>query len=282
MTARLAEGHATASLVADAPDGTRATSATVEPDDHRLVRLHVSGLTAGRSYTYRVVVDGVADTSRGVGTFQTPDVGPMSFRVAIGGCARTGSNGAVFDAIAAENPLLYLMIGDAHYGNITSTDPADHLAAYDRMMTTPAQAALHRAVPTAYVWDDHDYGPNDAGASSPGRAAVGTAYRRAVPHYALPPDGEPIFQAFTIGRVRFVMTDPRSDADAATLLGATQRRWLIDELTTSSRTHALRRLGQRRALDRAGIRRRATAGRGTLPSVGRSPTPSPPPRSTTS
>ncbi|WP_164842282.1 alkaline phosphatase D family protein [Actinoplanes solisilvae] len=33
---------------------------------------------------------------------------------------------------------------------------------YRRTLTAPAQAALYRSVPVAYVWDDHDYGPNNA------------------------------------------------------------------------------------------------------------------------
>jgi hypothetical protein len=48
-----------------------------------------------------------------------------------------------------------------------------------------------------------------------------------------------INQAFTIGRVRFVMTDSRSEQDETTMLGDEQLEWLIDELTTSSRTHAV-------------------------------------------
>ena len=94
-------------------------------------------------------------------------------------------------------------------------------------------------MPVGYVWDDHDYGPNDAGAASPTRDAVRAAYRTAVPHYELPSGDGAINQAFTIGRVRFVITDGRSERTAGSLLGDEQRRWLIDELTAAGRTHAL-------------------------------------------
>jgi phosphodiesterase/alkaline phosphatase D-like protein len=101
----------------------------------------------------------------------------------------------------------------------------------------------------AYVWDDHDFGPNDAAGDSPSREAAQTTYRRLVPHYPLPAGegSEPIYQAFTMGRVRFILTDLRSerspngdvDGPAKTMLGAEQRNWLEAELLRSSREHAL-------------------------------------------
>ena len=86
-------------------------------------------------------------------------------------------------------------------------------------LTQPGQAALYRHVPIAYVWDDHDYGPNDAGADSPTRTAARTAYREVVPHHPLVRPGDsPIQQAFTIGRVRFVLTDNRSERTEDSML----------------------------------------------------------------
>jgi hypothetical protein len=52
-------------------------------------------------------------------------------------------------------------------------------------------------------------------------------------------DGGAIYQAFTIGRVRFVLTDTRSERTDETMLGARQLDWLIDEITSASDTHAL-------------------------------------------
>jgi hypothetical protein len=96
----------------------------------------------------------------------------------------------------------------------------------------------------AYVWGDHDYGGNDADRTSPSRPAAMAAFRRLVPHYDLP-SGEdgPVNQAFTVGRVRFLLTDtraardPAGDADGAyrSALGAEQRSWLLDELSRADR-----------------------------------------------
>jgi hypothetical protein len=111
-----------------------------------------------------------------------------------------------------------------------------------RTLTASAQAALYRTVPVAYVWDDHDYGPNDADAdaSAPSRPAARTAYHTDVPHYPLPggPDGA-IYQAFSAERARFVITDTRSARTRESMLGAAQLGWLERELVTAAASHAL-------------------------------------------
>lgn len=240
VTARLAQDHERASLLVESADGAvTATSVEAAPDGHRVVRLQVEGLQPATDYTYTVVVDGQGDTARGVGRFQTPEVGAFSFTVTAGSCARVGSNGAVFDALAAERGLFHLALGDLHYGNIESTQTGPFLQAYDRVLTQPGQAAFYRGSPVAYVWDDHDYGPNDAGASSPSRDASREVFAQVVPHYPYASPGGTINQAFTIGRVRFVLTDSRSEQTDTTLLGQEQLEWLTGELVAASRSHAL-------------------------------------------
>lgn len=240
VTSRLAAGHRAAALRVIAEDGSGVLdSATVAAGEHRIVRLDITGLRPATAYRYTMVVDGEPDSSRGAGHFTTPADGPLSFRVTAGACARTGSNGAVFDALTAEHPLLHLALGDLHYSDIESTSATPFFQAYDRVLTRPGQAAFYRSTPVAYTWDDHDYGPNDAGADAPGRTASRTAFDKTVPHYSFASPGGTINQAFTIGRVRFVLTDSRSAETGATLLGAEQLEWLIGELVRASRTHAL-------------------------------------------
>jgi phosphodiesterase/alkaline phosphatase D-like protein/membrane-associated phospholipid phosphatase len=210
----------------------------VSPNDQGVIRVGASDLRPGTHYRFQIVVDGEPDSTRGIGSFRTPSVGPESFRVALSSCARVGSNGRVFDAIVASDPLLYLAMGDIHYANIGVNSPDAFRSAYDRLLTEPGQASLYRRVPIAYVWDDHDYGPNDGDSTSPSRPAARQVYREVVPG-AVEPGDAPINQAFTIGRVRFVMTDNRSERTGDSMLGDQQRDWLIEELTESSRTHAL-------------------------------------------
>src|SRR4029453_14204196 len=95
------------------------------------------------------------------------------------------------------------------------------------------------------------------------------AYREAVPHYPLASADGPIYQAFTVGRVRFLLTDSRSARSAGTTpggrdaaacavgrvrslltdsrsarsagstLGARQRAWLEAELRSGRDRYAL-------------------------------------------
>ena len=102
--------------------------------------------------------------------------------------------------------------------------------------------------------------------------AARQAYREVVPHAGVAPGEAPINQAFTIGRVRFVLTDNRSERTDDSMLGDEQRAWLIDELTASSRTHAARRVGQPRSVDRRGSRGRRQLGRVRATNARSSPT----------
>ena len=88
------------------------------------------------------------------------------------------------------------------------------------------------------MWDDHDYGPNDSDANSPSREAAREAFREQVPSHELVSDG-PIHRAFTIGRVRFVVTDTRSERRGDSMLGAEQLAWFEEEIVAASRRHAL-------------------------------------------
>jgi phosphodiesterase/alkaline phosphatase D-like protein/membrane-associated phospholipid phosphatase len=202
-------------------------------DNDRIVAFEVSGLTPGRSYFYAVEMDGVVDRARR-GRVRTSGPGPFSFTFAFGGCARAGSNGAVFDAIRERNPFFFLVLGDFFYANIDANDPEEFRNQYERALSRPAQAALYRSTPVDYVWDDHDFGANDSDSSSPSKPAALETYRSVAPHYRLP-DGGAIYHSFSIGRVRFIVTDTRSARTPATMLGERQTAWLERELLAAKR-----------------------------------------------
>ncbi|HSL59253.1 MAG TPA: alkaline phosphatase D family protein [Acidimicrobiales bacterium] len=236
-------------IVAGVPDDARSAGVVVTPADDGarvevpatvedgVARARIDGLAPDRAHDYVVVVDGRADTGRGRGAFRTAPTGAASFTVAAASCARTGSDGAVFDAIRAVEPLLYVQMGDLHYGDPQVDDVRRFASLYRRVLTAPAQAALYRSTPVAYVWDDHDFGGNDSDAAAVARPAAQAAFRTFVPHQPLATDAG-IQRAFTIGRVRFVITDNRSYRTGDSMLGAEQLAWFLDELVTASATHA--------------------------------------------
>ncbi len=205
-------------------------------DADGLIEFSLTNLRPDTRYRYTV------ETAEGrslAGRFHTFGDGPFSFRVAFASCASTGSNSPVFDAIRGLSPDLFIHMGDFHYRNISRNSPRRFRQAYDDVLASPRQSAMYRAMPLAYVWDDHDFGPNDADGTSPSKPAAFSTYQQMVPHYRLgTPGNQSVNHAFTIGRVRFIVTDTRSsraprtlaDASRRTMLGQVQLEWFEREL----------------------------------------------------
>jgi phosphodiesterase/alkaline phosphatase D-like protein len=172
-----------------------------------------------------------------------PD-GAASFTFAFGSCARIGSNASSFDRIREAAPDLLLHLGDFAYMDFWTDDRAAVRGMYDTQLTTPAMDALVRSMPVAYMWDDHDFGPNDADSTSASAPASQVVYREVVPHPDLPAGQGPeaIYQSFTLGRVRFILTDSRSerspksapDDKDKTMFGSAQWTWLLAELDAAA------------------------------------------------
>ncbi len=205
-----------------------------------IATFRLESLVPHQLYHYAVErSDGTVDLARR-GRLRAFPSGPASFTFVFAACADTGSNHRVFDHIAAADPLFYLNIGDLHYADIAVNNPASFRSALDAVLGSARQSALYRAVPLAYMWDDHDYGPNDSDRLSPGRPAALRVYREYIPHYPLALDGDdaPIDQSFTVGRARFILSDlrsqrdPKSQTDNASkrMLSTAQLDWLKQEL----------------------------------------------------
>lgn len=208
----------------------------------RAAAFSIDALEPDSTYRYAVEVEGRLDTLK-VGTFHTPPDGPFSFEIAVGGCAVTGSDRPVFDVIRRQDPLFFMHVGDMHYSNLDTPDPEAYREAWRKVLASPSQAALYRSTPLAYMWDDHDFGPNNSDRRARGREAAREAYQDIIPHYPLVAGSGnvPIFQSFEIGRVRFILTDLRSSRlpsrpwspSPPSMMGARQKDWFKQELLRS-------------------------------------------------
>ena len=208
------------------------------------VKLSVQGLQSDIDYFYGIEVAGVVSAEpRSRGRFHTFPVGAASFRLAFASCGDFhAADQSAFDAIAAEHPLLFIDTGDLYYSEINSTNVDDYRDNYDSVLNQPNESALFRSLALAYVWDDHDYCGNNTDRTAVGRGTALAAFKERVPHYPLSADaGATVAQAFTIGRVRVIMTDLRSAADPAnqpespakTRLGIAQKAWFKQELVSA-------------------------------------------------
>jgi prolyl oligopeptidase len=181
-----------------------------------------------------------------------PPPGPASFSIAFASCARTGSTSDVFDRIRENRPLFYMNTGDFHYLDIQTNSRPRFRDAYDTVLASPQQAELFRHIPFVYLWDDHDYGGNNSNRKATVHEAASLTYDEYVPHYPLPlaftgRGGGPICQSFSVGRVKFILTDLRSARDdirkkddaAKSMMGASQKEWFKQQLLAANGKYPL-------------------------------------------
>jgi alkaline phosphatase D len=183
-------------------------------------------------------------------------------RIAFGSCLHQDKPQPIWDAVLATQPDLFIFLGDNIYGD--SDDPAVLAAQYAKLAAKPGFQRLRATTPVLAIWDDHDFGRNDAGAEYPAREASRALFmdfwnEAADSVRRTRPDGIYTSQLFgPVGqRVQVILPDLRwnrsplntvgSDAEltartnanmgpyainhspAATLLGEAQWRWLEAE-----------------------------------------------------
>jgi hypothetical protein len=238
----------------------------VVPTADGIASLQATGLQPNTRYYYALEDGGVLDTTFS-GTFRTHPVAAgerASFMFgAAGDAGLTGegdasyitsavSDNPVFDTMrsqsAAQDWLAFYHLGDLHYRNIATATTSDYRNAYNDNLTyngtlgaAARQGRFFRDVSMAYVWDDHDFGPNNSDRTAAGNATANSVYRERVPHYTLP-SASTINQSWQVGRVLFIASDVRSARDpnsdpqspTKTMLGSAQKTWMESILAANA------------------------------------------------
>jgi alkaline phosphatase D len=220
--------------------GVYSSAVTTNPAAGNAVKLSVQGLVPDTDYFYGIEVAGVLRTDvNSRGQFRTFPLGRASFRIAFSACGDFRKpDQSAYEAIMRERPLMFINTGDLHYSDTNSTSAEDYRANYDNVLGHEVQGAFYRSMSMAYMWDDHDFSGNDSNTTAIGRDTARATYRERVPHYPITASGGSIAQSFTIGRVRFIMTDLRSTAVSPDLresatktrMGTGQKTWFKQEL----------------------------------------------------
>jgi len=86
-------------------------------------------------------------------------------RIAFGSCADQDKDQPIWDRILATKPELFLFLGDNIYGD--TRDIAELRAKYQQLAAKPGFQKLKAGTPLMAIWDDHDFGENDAGGDFP-------------------------------------------------------------------------------------------------------------------
>ena len=175
-------------------------------------------------------------------------------RIAFGSCIREHRPVPAFDAINAFDPDVFIFLGDNVYGD---TDDMDVLGAkYEKLGNIPGFQRLRDNARLLYLWDDHDYGRNDAGSEWAFKDQAKTVmldfFREPVDSARRQREGN--YDAVTLGpvgqRVQFILLDTRyfrsellidpeaspknylpNTNEGATILGEAQWDWLQETLT---------------------------------------------------
>lgn len=109
-----------------------------------------------------------------VAVAQQPEVRPVAAitgipsRIAFGSCGHQNKSQPVLETAANRKPDLFVYLGDNIYGDTRDMDVLKQK--YGLLAAKPEFQRLRREVPVVSIWDDHDYGENDAGKNYPMKA----------------------------------------------------------------------------------------------------------------
>jgi alkaline phosphatase D len=166
---------------------------------------------------------------------------PLTFTLAFGSCNKPALVQPLWGPIFALRPDAWLWLGDIVYAD--TEDIATMRGLYDQQKRQPAYATFAATTRVLGIWDDHDYGMNDAGADYPKRAESQAALLDFLgePADSLRRKQAGIYTSYVFGSgadsVKLILLDtryhrqpPGPDADT---LGAEQWSFLERELAGS-------------------------------------------------
>lgn len=226
----------------DLQGGVFTSSVDTFSDSNGVAKFNLSGLVPGATIYYQFEVDGEMDNN--VNKLRTVIPGAHTFEFCGGSCNTFGYS-PTFDFIRERDPIFLGHLGDLHYRDIGINDINLFRDALDAQLVGSSLGKLLRNVPFEYVWDDHCFGPNNSDRHNPAKPAVTAWFRENFPHQSLGSSdaANGIYRAWTIGRVRFIMTDGRYNRDRFNemlptdpnkiLLGQEQLNWFKSELLSA-------------------------------------------------
>lgn len=217
-------------------------------------------LEPGTTYRYEILLEKSKDKTTGEFTTQVlwqHRQDPPNFSFVTGSCAYTnekkydrpgepyGKGNKIFEVIAQQEADFMLWLGDNVYlrePDWSSQSGINHR--YTHFKSQPELQALWKEMHHYAIWDDHDYGPNDADRSFVGKNMTLAAFKNfwANPAYGIN-NAPGITTQFSYNDLDFFLLDNRyyrSPNDRKTgkreILGEAQIQWLIDGLVNSKAT----------------------------------------------
>lgn len=231
-------------------------------EDAYTAHLLADKVQPGKTYEYELVVGGKVEKRDYPLTFKTPPLwlyrtDPPQFSFAFGSCHYSndslydrpgkpyGNDPVIFKSIAAKRPDIMIWGGDNVYlreADWNTRTGINHRYTHSRAM--PEIQQLLATSSNYVIWDDHDFGPNDADRGFWNKEQTLEAFKAfwANPSYGIH-DFKGCATTFEWGDVQFFLLDNRYfrspnnlDIGERTILGREQKRWLLDALVSSKST----------------------------------------------
>ena len=203
--------------------------------DNFIATFSLTGLSAVTQYYFRAIENSVTDTASGKFKTMAAAGTPQNIKFAFSGDADDTNNSQSFANVAALTDIdFYLCTGDMHYGDVSTNTEAAYFTEYDGVLTQTNQKSMYENHALLYAWDDHDYGTNDSGSSSPSKVSAASAFRKMIPTNSLVNRSGSIESVTVYGRVKFILLDNRYDRSGVTILGTTQKAWLLTQFEESA------------------------------------------------
>lgn len=236
--------------------------------DFNPVKLELNGLDINTKYGYQLIVNGIAVKTPFETTFATKELwqyrkAAPDFSFLAGSCAYFnesiydrpgnpyGGDSSIFETMAKTQANFHIWMGDNWYTR--EVDYSSVWGLYYRASRDRSHNVVQKfmaSMPQYAIWDDHDYGPNDAGKSF----IFKTESRDVFKKYSLNPSygeqNEGIYTMFSQSDCDFFLTDDRffrsepeiSDSVNGKLnpnkafFGRMQLEWLKNQLLYSRAT----------------------------------------------
>lgn len=244
------------------------------PETDFTLTIPFKGLIPATTYRYHILVGPKGDEGQYIearveakGEFTTlPDAktsAPVTFAWSgdLGGqahCRRGAAGYPIFDVLLAQKPDFFLFLGDTIYSDGECPSPPNEPGADFTASTLEEYRARHRyqrgadslrrflaSVPVYVVWDDHEVRNNFAGPFESLMPVGRQALQDYWPIRTDPQDPHRLYRTVRCGAdLELFILDTRqyrsrnADADGPnkSMLGATQLRWLLEGVRTSTAT----------------------------------------------
>ena len=230
------------------------------------VKIELNGLEINTKYNYKIFLDGKLMSVPFATSFKTKELWQYrkpapGFNFLTGSCAYFneplydrpgkpyGGDSSIFNVMAEIPAAFNLWLGDSWYTRDVDYSTAwglSYRVSHDRSMKVLQK--LMSAMPQYFIWDDHDFGPNNSGKSF----VFKNESREVFKNYTLNPsygeEGKGIYSKMSYSDVDFFLTDNRyfrsenkmpdsidgKPNPAKTYFGSMQMDWLKNALLFST------------------------------------------------